>query len=174
MREMERELEDLLLQAVYAPGHTPHSSWYDNAKEKLLRWHERWSGRPSREQIKQMLKGNLLRPNFDHKNCMKYEMECDLVEDILALYPAPAPVRKVVSREEIESVLEYHGICVCGKHEYFPLIRHGEGVSDKGKRISESLLALLSPGEKKPVDCCCLKHPHHSGRCSECPHHGWK
>lgn len=61
---------------------------YSEMKKKLLAWHHRHSGRPSKEQIVAVL--------AKHK----------IIEELYSLYPAPAPRR--VSREEIEDILFKH------------------------------------------------------------------
>lgn len=102
------------------------SSTLNGFREALLAWHNRWSWRPTREQIERCF--------------MQGSSEDNMVIDrILALYPAPPEPRKV-SRDQIRSVLVRYHAYYKGSSQYLD------------SNLINDLEALLN-GEKKVEWC---------------------
>ena len=108
---------------------------YSGLRESLLRWADRWAGRPSREQIAKLLKENVM---IAHNECIQNSFVCcDLMEGILRLYPAPASERNRVSRMDIACIVR----------------RIDGGLrSPLSDSILEDLCTLLGVEEEKPVE----------------------
>ena len=127
------ELAKILSRTEYSTHHERTGQFYDLPEllDKVLLWAEKYSGRPSREQIETVLDG--LRDNGYSSRW--------IADVILSLYPSPAPVRKV-TREEIENLVRDH-------------LRKGpQSLSFNASNFINDLLSLLNGEEKKPEWCC--------------------
>lgn len=123
---MREELNSIVLEYLSAKLRKEVGVSGVSFEESLMAWALRWAGRPSREQIL-----NILMACFG-----RY----DTVDKILALYPAPTPKR--VTREEI-----YRAI-----NSSFPagsIIPATRPLSNPVEMATEKILALLSPEETR-------------------------
>ena len=131
--------------AAISSGH-----WCFRILTDVMNWADRWGGRPSREQIVEIIRG------CGHGKCPVCKCNwCNGVADlILALYPAPPPERPKVTREEISEFLkrwrvseQEHkcptpGNCSCGTCDEY-----------EGMRFIDDLCRLIGVEEEKPRWC---------------------
>ena len=100
--------------------------------DKLLAWTDRWAGRPSVDQVEEVIADG-------HLGLVGWRRMTALA--ILDLYPTPSPERKRVSREQIERVLDKYVLPTCTQGQ-------------AKRNVLADLCFILGVEEEKPARWC--------------------
>lgn len=120
--------------------------YYGADKDKLMAWATRWSGRPSREQIANVLNECNMNPYTVGGRFL------ELVDRLHSCYPPPAPAPKRVTREEISQVLVSNNVMLYSAMPADALSR--QPYEARRERLLDDLCRLIGLEEDKPKVWC--------------------